>query len=644
MTGTLHTYLPQDRYQALLKGESLPEVAQGAALFADISGFTTLTEQLSKELGTRRGAEEMSQRINAVYQPLIAEIEAYRGSVIGFAGDSITCWFDESDQPAAGRAVACAWAMQQTMHQFEDLALKIAITCGPVRRLVVGDPAIQLLDMLAGSTVIRLSAGEHLAKPGEVLVDESTLQQSGETIIVGEWRTAEAGERFGVLADLVRPLTPPAIKASAGQIEAEALRPWTLPVVFAREQRGRGAFLTELRPAVVLFVRFSGIDYDGDEKAGEKLDAVIRRVQTILQRFAGNLLQLTIGDKGSYFYASFGVPVAHEDDAERAVRAAWAINRLPREFDFLARLQIGLSKGTMRAGAYGGPTRRAYGALGDDTNLAARLMMSASPDEILVSGRVHKLILDLFTCEPRPPLPMKGKAEPLPVFAITGLRHTRAVRLEEPVYTLPMLGREAELGSIQEKLAAAAQGHGQVIGILGEAGMGKSRLVAEAIRLASQGGFAAYGGACAASGTKTAYLVWRSVWQAFFNLDPAASTRRQLRSLEGEIDDRARASIREALEIFQATDSKWGIAYSLVGLAAVSAGQADFYRAIQLASAAEALRHSINLTLERDGIRLYERAISAGRDVLTQADYDAAWESGSRLTIADILDLVPASG
>ena len=234
---------------------------------------------------------------------------------------------------------------------------------------------------------------------------------------------------------------PPPVRALA----AEELRPWVLDTVFEREQSGLGEFLTELRPATALFMSFGGLDYDEDEAAGEKLDAVIRRVQAIVGRYEGALLQLTIGDKGNYLYANFGALVAHEDDARRALQAALELQALPQEFDFLQEVRIGVTSGTLRVGAYGGATRRTFGALGDDVNLAARLMTTAAPGEILVSGRVHNAVADAFTFEPRPPLAMKGKAEPLPVFAVTGRQRQRATRLREPTYRLPMVGRKAEL-------------------------------------------------------------------------------------------------------------------------------------------------------------------------------------------------------
>ena len=134
---------------------------------------------------------------------------------------------------------------------------------------------------------------------------------------------------------------------------------------------------------------------------------------------------------------------------------------------------------------------------------------------------------------------MKGKAEPLPVFAVTDISRKRAHPLAGADLSLADGGTPGRTGHRGEKLELALQGHGQVIGITAEAGIGKSRLVAEAIRLAHRRGFAGYGGACESSGTNTAYLVWKPIWQAFFDIDPTMPVRRQLRNLEGEIEDRA---------------------------------------------------------------------------------------------------------
>jgi class 3 adenylate cyclase len=96
MASSLATYLPQDRRLALVRGEALPEHTRGAALFADIAGFTPLTEALERALGHRRGAEELTRQLNRIYTALIAEVDGYGGSVIDFAGDSLMCWFDDA--------------------------------------------------------------------------------------------------------------------------------------------------------------------------------------------------------------------------------------------------------------------------------------------------------------------------------------------------------------------------------------------------------------------------------------------------------------------------------------------------------------------------------------------------------------------
>jgi adenylate cyclase len=536
----LHTYIPQDRLRALAHGETLPDRTSGAALFADISGFTALTEGLRDALGQRQGAEELTHHLGAVYSALVAEIEKYDGSVINFAGDAVTCWFEGAE--AALQAVTCAFDLQTAMQAFSaialpdggmtDLSLKVSVAMGDARRFVVGDPDIHYIDALAGATVARTSTGERLAGKGEVVVDEATASALDACLSTREWRTAEGGERFAVADALARraPIRP---RPDLPPIEPARLRAWIDQSVHARESSGQGSFLTEFRPGAVLFVNFAGIDYDADD-AQARLDAFVHLLQQTAARYGGTVLQLAIGDKGSYAYVNFGALSAHEDDARRAVMTALDLRQRTD-----LEVRIGIAQGVMRVGAYGGVTRRTYGALGDEVNLAARLMTTAGPGEMLVSGAVHKAVEGHFSAEPRPPLPMKGKAEPLPVFVVTGERRRRAMRLQEPSYALPMVGRVAELERVNAKLDAAAQGKGQVIGIVAEAGIGKSRLVAEIVRSARRKGFVGYGGACQSDAIHTPYQAWKSVWQAFFEIDPEHPSRKQMRMLEGEIEDRA---------------------------------------------------------------------------------------------------------
>lgn len=544
---TLEAYLPQDRRRAIAANVPLPQQADGSVLFADISGFTPLTEALSHSLGARRGAEETTRQLNLIYDALIAGIEQFGGSVISFSGDAMTCWFPAQQGASSFQAVACALALQEAMAQFAAvrlsggqttaIGLKVAVATGSVRRWVVGDPAVRLIDTIAGSTVARPAQAEHLAQPSEVLIDQVTAAALGEHLEIGEWRDApSAGERFAV----VKKFTSPARQLTAPlyvlpPLNEAQLRPWLHPAVYRRHLLDEDEFLTELRPVTALFVRFTGIDFDRDADAGTRLDDFVRHVQHLLARYEGDLLELTIGDKGSYFYAAFGALSAHEDDAQRAVRAAWELLHLPSDLDCIASLQMGVSQGVIRVGAYGGDTRRVYGAQGDEVNLAARLMMQAGPGQVLISARIQKANADEFDLEPQPPIRLKGKAEPLLPFAVKTLREAHPVRLNAPHAVLPLVGRERERQQLQSFLETARRGRGQIVGITAEAGIGKSRLVAEAMNQARRAGCQIYCGDCQSFGVHSAYLVWVPIWRAFFGVDSNAPASRQLRVLSTEL-------------------------------------------------------------------------------------------------------------
>src|SRR5260221_12625121 len=111
-------HIPGDRRWALAHGIEMSDRVRGAALFADISGFTPLTEVLANELGPQRGAEEITANLNRVFHALIAELDRFGGHVIYFSGDAITCWIDGDD---GARATACGLAMQATMDHVREV-------------------------------------------------------------------------------------------------------------------------------------------------------------------------------------------------------------------------------------------------------------------------------------------------------------------------------------------------------------------------------------------------------------------------------------------------------------------------------------------------------------------------------------------
>src|SRR5690606_20605814 len=197
-------------------------------------------------------------------------------------------------------------------------------------------------EVIAGDTVDRTSIAERLAARGEVIVSAEVVDLIDPQPPVIAWRQSGA-VRFAVVGEPAEttPAPPPLPNPPLAPGVAKS---WLLPPVFEHLAQGGDQFLAELRPSVPLFVRFGGIDYDRDDDAGAQLDEFVRRVQVILDRYEGFLIQITMGDKGSYLYISFGAPVAHENDVVRAAAAALEMRDLPGELDSLEPLQIGISR------------------------------------------------------------------------------------------------------------------------------------------------------------------------------------------------------------------------------------------------------------------------------------------------------------
>ncbi len=556
MIESLYPYLPVDRRHALFTNKALPDRVRGAALFADISGFTPLTAALAQELGRQRGAEKVLDYINPIYEAIISELHRYRGSVIGFAGDSITCWIDEKDEggsktgfipyPSALRAVACALRMQEIMAQSGAittpggaqviLSIKIAVAAGDARRFLAGSPQQHNFEALAGATLERMAAAEHHAEKGQVVVSQEVADALGDALSISEWRYEEESGRppsaalpsllsragrasFAVVGRLNAavehdpwPALPP------GALSAEQLRPWIDEPVYNRLMSG-ALYLAELRPASSIFLRFSGIDYDDDDAAGEKLDAYIRWVQSILARYEGFMLQLTIGDKGSNLLAVFGAPVAHDDDEARAVAAALDLRTAPPELGFLAPPQVGVSQGLVWAGACGGRIRCIYTVMGDEVNMAARLMGKAAPGQVMVNQHVADATARRYQYNSLGKIQVKGRAEPLPVSEAVGrCTDVGATGQLAALFVSPLVGRESYLEEMRRQLAAAQGGQGQVLRLEGVAGVGKSHLAAVFVEQAAERGWRVALGACQSITQGMAYAPWRQLMAGMLEL------------------------------------------------------------------------------------------------------------------------------
>src|SRR5262245_41633013 len=242
----------------------------------------------------------------------------------------------------------------------------------------------------------------------------------------------------------------------------------------------------ERRQLTVLFCDLVDSTRLASQLDPEELLAVVRAYQEacakVIARFEGHIA-LYLGD-GLLVY--FGYPLAHEDDAQRAVReglgmveAIAALNpRLQREPAIQLAVRVGIHTGLVVVGEMGGGGRQEQLALGETLNLAARLQGLAAPNTVVISAATVPLLGGFFACESLGPHLLKGFAQPLAVYQVLHESTARS-RLEAAGRTglTPLVGREQEIGLLRERWAQVTDGIGQVVLLSGEAGIGKSRLV-----------------------------------------------------------------------------------------------------------------------------------------------------------------------
>ena len=215
------------------------------------------------------------------------------------------------------------------------------------------------------------------------------------------------------------------------------------------------------------------------EKVHELINACFDWLVPVVQKYEGTIDKF-IGDE---IMALFGAPLAHEDDAERALRAALDMMDAIVGFNHAngteLGLHLGINTGLVVAGQIGGRDRRDYSVMGDAVNLAARLEDASSVGEIFVGPATYRLTQRLFDFEPVAPLKLKGKEAPVEVHRLLGgkvaPRSTRGIE----GLRAPLVGRHNELEEIRRALADLGDGQGSMLAILAEAGLGKSRLIAE---------------------------------------------------------------------------------------------------------------------------------------------------------------------
>lgn len=509
--------------------QSIAERWPGAALVADISGFTALTERLA-ELGSV-GAERLTEILDKYFGHAVARIELHGGDVARFAGDGLLVVWPcntENEVPAAVRcAAACAMDLitppgEESVESESPLTMKVAVGAGSLAALHVGG---------------FLDRWEFLISGGAFQQAFAALRQTQAatcTASLQAWKHLQQDYRATTLAGGVMlleegpsaPQGPPLVSTAARDEMTGALRSYIPAAVIDRLSAGHGSWMGELRVVTVLFVSLPELSYTTPL---DRAQTVMHYLQRELYRFEGAVNKLNVDEKGAALLAAFGLPpLAHEDDARRGVAAALAMQRRLRDLGF--DVSIGVATGRVFCGVFGGARRREYTLLGDTVNRAARLMQTAVGD-ILCDDATRRAAERLFQFESLPSVMLKGKAAPLAV-------HRPIAQVRSLASHAEFVGREAELSRLQQAFDAAVESRqARFVLLEGEPGAGKSRLLTEWLQRAERQGAGCYFGQGDALEAGSLYFAWRPIFERLFSVDAAKAT--------GEIPPQLVARLRD---------------------------------------------------------------------------------------------------
>ncbi|MGI9510944.1 MAG: AAA family ATPase, partial [Geminicoccaceae bacterium] len=467
----------------------------GAALFVDMSNYTSLAEALCREGSD--GREQLSQILNQIFARHVDHIYRAGGEIASFMGDGVLAFWPAGESTidaALAQAEHCASELHQAQHE-------LAIDSARSARLHVGVAAGELWAARLGGVdrIWHRILGGQAAREAFRAGNEAL---PGETIVARyEPGVGSGDEELPGLEDAIAPFKhdepgqqQPSRDDSEADLVPRMMRDW-----WSDEKK---RWLPQLRMISALFVKI-------DELPAERDDALpaFQRAVTALQRairpYSASSGTLIVDDKGLVFKLYFGMPYnSHRDDGVQALQSALAVESALGAIGLAT--SIGIADGEGVCMPIGGHERLEYTAIGRFAHLAARLMdlpggAIRCTSDVAAKAGTH---VQLREC---PPIALKGISEPLASFSA----HPRQLA---PTARSPLIGREQEIALIDDHLDRLRSGQGGILYIAGDAGIGKTALVDYLVDITASFQLTTLVGRSAMSEVVLPFQSWRSVF------------------------------------------------------------------------------------------------------------------------------------
>lgn len=576
VTSFLPLYLTED--ESLLSSD-YHALRRGTFMFADVSGFTALSERLQQE-NSDEGAENLTLIMNEFFATMLEILAKSDGMLLKFAGDALLAFFpasdDGSDTTDLFKAARTAVRMQRAMRAFQPISeprfmemlggyksylyMSVGLARGKLFEALVGN-AIQREHIIQGELPSMAMDAEAIGEQDDVIINGELADLLRSSFTLAPLRDGyfqvvdDLGEELGDYEfDLLRRRRA---KSGALFLEPDS----ALDHIRLHLERLRlvaryvpPAVLNELvvssdyhlhsanRMTTTMFVHVTGFSELLAAWGEDRID----RVRGILERYYNLIHQIAASNGGTLnrtdpyklgikLLITFGALVTHPDDPDRAVDTALEMNRQLAHFNArlleelpeplrgapLIQQRIGITQGHTFSGEVGWKARREYTVMGDDVNLAARLMAKADNGDILISERVYRRVSASFSTQAIPPLQLKGKRFPVLAYLVTS--DAPAFKPEITEANTPFIGRNLTLHTLTDMLRDTIQ-HDQraAAELVGEAGSGKTRLGKQVARTAeSLGCRVAW---VTSQPRNTRKRTWDLLVRQLLDLDPGANS------------------------------------------------------------------------------------------------------------------------